>query len=200
MSKPDKTSDQAEEPPRARRKPKPKQVVTENEIQTELAKVRETIRHKMNVLDACILLGERLIEGGEIDLGRQLIANGYDHDISKFAGIEHDFLSKYDGEDKSNIKLAAEHHNRTNKHHPEFWDPKDGIKRMPRLYLAELVCDWKARSGEMGLGLVDWIEGDAKRRFNFTKRDAVYIEIMGFVNLLLNKTFEPLPTDERGGE
>jgi hypothetical protein len=184
----------ANEVPKSKRK---QAVPNEETILKSLEKVREVIRHKTNVLDACILLGERLIENGEIDLGRQLIAHGYEHDCSKFNGIEYDYLSKFElvsKDDETKLGLAVGHHNRTNKHHPEFWGPaKDGsIKKMSRVFIAEMVCDWKARSGEMGLGLVDWVEKEAKKRFAFTKRDSVYAEIMFFVGLLLNKKFEPI--------
>lgn len=196
--------------PRKRKKSKLLQAPTESEIQDTLEKTREVVRHKQNVLDACILLGEKLIESGETDLGRQLISHGFEHDLSKLGGIEFDFLPKYQEyinsskseEEKEarrkNVALAVDQHNRTNKHHPEWWGPTErgSIKKMPRVFLAEMVCDWKARSGEMGSDLVDFIEKVARKRFHFTKRDAVYEEIMFFVGLLLNKKFEPLPEVE----
>jgi len=39
-----------------------------------MEKIRRIARHIRNVEDNCLLLGEKLIERGEIELGRQLIA------------------------------------------------------------------------------------------------------------------------------
>ena len=70
-------------------------------------------------------------------------------------------------------------------HHPESWD---GIKNMPQVYIAEMVCDWKARSSELGTNLREWINEKATKRWGFTARDKVYRDIDRFVNLLLEAT------------
>ena len=154
-------------------------------------KIRSIARHIRNVEDNCLLLGEKLIENGEIDLGRQLIANGYVHDASKFSGIEFEFMAPGVPTEKEEarlkLKLAIHQHNSTNSHHPEFWG---SIKNMPRVALAECLCDWKARSEEFGTSLRDWIDDQATRRFDFDKDDKVYKEIMEFVDLLCPKPFE----------
>lgn len=154
-------------------------------------KIRSLTRHIRNVEDNCLLLGERLIEKGEISLGKQLIANGYVHDASKFYGIEFEYLSTGDASKEENaklkLKLAVQHHNCTNSHHPEFWGD---IKNMPRVSVAEMVSDWKARSEEFGTSLKNWIEEDATKRYNFNSNDDVYKEIMEFTDLLCNKPFE----------
>ena len=107
-----------------------------------MAKIRSITRHIRNVEDNCFLLGEKLILNGEVDLGKQLIANGYVHDSSKFSGIEFEFLSLNNPQEentKLKMKLAIHQHQTTNPHHPEFWS--GGIKDMPDVYLAEFVCD-----------------------------------------------------------
>lgn len=43
------------------------------QINQDIGKVRAMLRHIRNVHENCLLLGERLIERGEIDLGRRLI-------------------------------------------------------------------------------------------------------------------------------
>lgn len=63
------------------------------DAEATMEKIRAVARHIRNVEDNCFLLGEKLILGGEIDLGKQLIANGYVHDASKFTGIEFEYLS-----------------------------------------------------------------------------------------------------------
>lgn len=158
---------------------------------SESEKVREIVRHIENVQSRCLLLGLRLIENGEVMLGRRLIANGYRHDQSKLLStIEWQAFGQKDV-DKSILAMAVSNHNQTNEHHPEYWP--GGIKQMPRIFLAECVCDWAARSSEFGSSLTDWIEKDAKKKFKFSKRDKVYREIKYLVNLLLDKELKPIP-------
>jgi len=156
-----------------------------------MAKIRGITRHIRNVEDNCLLLGEKLIGLGEIDLGRKLIANGFGHDLSKFAGIEWENLApgqiaQEDGA-KLKLKMAVLHHQKTNAHHPEYWN---GIENMPRVHVAELVCDWKARSEEFGESLRDYINEKATKRWSFSKGQKVYDEIMEFVDLICDKPFE----------
>lgn len=142
--------------------------------------------HIENVQTNCKNLGEELIKVGEVDLGRKLISNGYIHDNSKFYGIEFDGLFS---EDKNILKLAVEQHNTTNKHHPEYWG---GIKNMPRLFLAEMVCDVCARASEFGTSIRDWIDEDCMKKYKFTKRDKVYKDIKYFLSFLLDEPFKPI--------
>lgn len=159
-----------------------------------LAKIRSIARHIRNVEDNCLLLGEALILQGHIELGRQLIANGYVHDSSKFSGIEFEYMSTSpnhkEDEAKLKLKLAIHHHNTTNLHHPEAWSK--GIKGMPDVYLAEFCCDVKARSEEFGTNLREWIDDEATKRFGFTPEDEVYKKITEYVNILCQKPFENL--------
>jgi hypothetical protein len=119
------------------------------------------------------------------------------HDASKFGGIEFENLSNSTSENtkeenaKLKMRMALQHHVSTNQHHAEFWN---GIKNMPSVALAECICDWKARSEQFGTSLRDWIDEQATKRFNFTKNDEVYKEIMSFVDLLCEKPFEQITT------
>lgn len=163
------------------------------EAELTLAKIRSITRHIRNVEDNCLMLGEKLILQGHIDLGKQLIANGFIHDASKFTGIEFEYLSLHNPTEentKLKLKLAIHHHNTTNLHHPEAWS--NGIKGMPSVYLAEFCCDVKARSEEFGTDLRAWINDYATKKFGFTAEDEVYKEIMTFVNLLCDKPFEQI--------
>jgi hypothetical protein len=129
-------------------------------------------------------LGTRLYERGEHDLGRNLISNGFIHDHSKFDGVEWEHLqSRYDplfGE-------AWVHHVKNNPHHPEYWSPDgDGIHKMPRLYMAEMVCDWHARATELdGGGLRWWITHQGMPKFHFDWHDEIGKQVADFVELLL---------------
>jgi hypothetical protein len=162
------------------------------EGESTMEKIRAIARHIRSVEDNCLLLGEKLISQGDIALGRQLIANGYVHDASKFFGIEFDFMSPgqptKEDEAKLKLKLAIQHHQKTNLHHPEAW--AGGIKDMPDVYLAEFVCDTKARSEEFGTDFRQWIDNEATKKYGFTTSDKVYRDLMRFVDLLCAKPFE----------
>lgn len=153
-------------------------------------KIKSVVRHVEKVQSNCLMLGEKLIDSGEIELGKQLIASGYRHDNSKFHGIEFEALTgeapTTKDDKKLKLKFAVHHHNLTNDHHPEYWN---GIKNMPRVALGEAVCDWKARSEEFGTNLREWITESATKRFGFKEDDEVGKQIMEFVNLLCEKPF-----------
>jgi hypothetical protein len=147
-------------------------------------KIEILIRHVEEVQKNCQLLGNKLIDANEFDLGRRIIANSFFHDNSKFHSLEWLHLTKPD-EDDELVGIAIQHHIATNPHHPEYWD---SIKNMPQAYLGECVCDWKARSAELGKDLKGWIESVAFKKWGFSRRDKVYRDIMRFVNLLLEPT------------
>lgn len=149
-----------------------------------LEQIQTLCRHINNVQANCQLLGERLIKNGDIEIGKQLIAVGFLHDNSKFFGIEFEYLN--DDENLEAKKLAIKNHAITNRHHPEFWG---GIHHMPKIAIAEMVCDWKARSSEFGSSLMEYITQTAMTRFGFGETDPIYGTILEFVNLLLDKPF-----------
>ena len=155
-----------------------------------MEKVRALTRHIRNVEDNCLLLGERLIMTGEIELGHHLIANGFVHDSSKFNGIEWDQLvigsPTEKEENKLKLKMAIQHHQKVNPHHSAFWG---GIKNMPDVYLCEMVADWKSRSEEFGTDLRDWIDDRATKQFGFSKEDEVYKKIMKYVDMICQPPF-----------
>jgi hypothetical protein len=156
-----------------------------------MKKIREISRHIRNVSDNCLILGEKMIERGEIDLGRNLIANGYAHDLSKFTGIEFEFMApgvKYEEENaKMKLKLAIHHHRQISPHHAEHWN---GIENMPDVFLAEMLCDLKARSEEFGTSLMDYIDNEGLKQWQITKEAPIYKKMIGYVNLLYTKPFE----------
>jgi hypothetical protein len=163
------------------------------EAERTMEKIRGITRHMRNVENNCLILGEKLIMRGEIELGHDLIANGFVHDASKFHGIEWDNMAPgtTTGEEsaKLKMKMAVNHHRKINPHHPEYWGE---IQKMPRVYIAEMVCDWKARSEEFGSSLKDYIDELATKRWGFVKDDKTYKEIISFVDLLCEKPFEQI--------
>ena len=147
--------------------------------------LESVVRHIKLVQENCLLLGKRLIEGGDEELGRMLIANGMAHDQSKFLGMEWNYLR--DDVEGDIFKLALKQHVTTNSHHPEYWG---GIGKMPDLLLAECACDWYARSSEFGTNLRDWVKNEATKKFNFTTNSHVYKRIKKFIDLLLDQPFD----------
>ena len=160
-------------------------------MKDDIKQLDDIIRHIQLVQENCIILGKRLMDEGEAFLGRMLIHNGFQHDVSKFLGSEWEHMKfvdvkKLNKEQKICLKLAISDHNQSNEHHPEFWG---SIKFMPDVYVAEMVCDWKSRSTEFGTSLEDWINEEATKRFEFDKNDEVYKKIMKFVDLLCKPPF-----------
>lgn len=153
-------------------------------------RLQALLRHIGNVRDNCELLGQRLAERGEEELGLRLVANGQVHDHSKFFGIEWQYLN--DGAwpregDDAMFQAALLQHVTTNLHHPEAWP--GGIESMDRLHLAEMCADWGARSAEQGGDLMEWVKDSATRRFGFSLCGRVYKELRGLIGLLLDKRF-----------
>ena len=163
------------------------QAKEDKEKELYLARLDSIVRHIQNVQSNALLLAERLIEqDGENELARQLVANSLEHDKSKLFGIEWDYLLS---DDKEKLKMAIEQHNRTNAHHPEHWG---SIKEMPRVFLAEMACDIKARSSEFGTDVKDWVKNEATKKYDVTPNSKAYKDLMYFLNLLLENKFKSL--------
>ncbi len=159
-------------------------VVTDD---ADIVHLKSVLRHIENVRDDCLLLGERLITKGEKALGIELIGLGGIHDYSKIKNrVEFDGLRGHLHGTPQFIE-AAKCHIHSNPHHPEYWH---GIVEMPRLYIAEMVCDWKSRSSEFGNDLRWWIKEKATGKFEFATTGRVYKEIKYFVDILLDPAFK----------
>jgi hypothetical protein len=144
------------------------------------------VRHIRLVQEACLILGKKLIAQNRCQLGRILIANGFVHDASKFFGIEWEYLHAGKDVPKDMLELAVKQHTATNSHHSEFWG---GFQCMPEIAIAELTCDWYARSQEFGTGLRDWIQNKAIDKFQIDTTAQQYKWLMEFVDLLLDNQF-----------
>jgi hypothetical protein len=144
------------------------------------------VRHIVRVREACLLLGKRLMSRGRQHFGRLLVARGMVHDASKFYGIEWDYLHSGLDVPEEGKQLAIEHHRRTNMHHPEYWG---GVENMPEIAVAEMVCDWYARSQEFGTDLREWIRREAVPRYNLAVGGTQYGWVENFVELILEKPF-----------
>ena len=155
--------------------------------ETKVQKLDTIIRHKKDVLEICILMSERLIaeDARNADFSRRLIASAFAHDNSKLiVTLEWNHLTNADESDDM-LDIAIKEHAENNNHHPEFWG---SIKDMPDLNLCECICDWFARSNELGTDFFEWISKKATVRWQFSKRDKVYKKIMRYANLLVTKS------------
>ncbi len=148
-------------------------------------KIETVLNHIQNVQRNCYKLGLKLIKLGEIEMGRNLIANGQIHDNSKFKGIEFDHLFYGD----PILSDVIKHHSSTNPHHPECWEK---IQSMPEIYLIEFVADVTARSSEFGSDIRVWIKEKATKKFNFSIDDEVGKKIIYYLDMLLDKPFNTL--------
>lgn len=155
----------------------------EKEIEVVLDKMEAIGEHIRNVQNNCWKLGRKLIACGKVHLGRNLIKNGQTHDNSKFIGIE--FQHLFPGSTILNDVVA--HHSSANAHHPEHWG---GIKNMPPVYIAEMVCDCCSRSAEMGTNIREWFSTSATEKYRFSMDDETGEKITYFLNLLLTPPFK----------
>ncbi len=142
------------------------------------------IRHIELVRQATTLLGKRLIAQGRQEFGRILIARGFVHDASKFHGIEWDYLHAGKDVPVDKLELAIKQHTRTNDHHPEF---HGGFENMGEIDIAEMACDWYARSMEFGTGLREWIKNTAVEKYRLSGDN--YKKLDNFIDLLLEDSF-----------
>lgn len=148
------------------------------------------VRHIDMVRQIGFLLGKRLMKKGRKDFGRLLIGKCYQHDASKFHGIEWKYLHAGSDISKDDLEKAVKQHVETNSHHPEYWG---GVQNMPEIAVAEMVCDWYARSQEFGTGLREWIKDVAIEKFNIDTRSDQYVWITRFVDILLEDSFLKVP-------
>jgi hypothetical protein len=155
-----------------------------NNLMEAQEKIETVLSHIQNVQKNCYKLGLRLIKAGQIEMGRNLIANGQIHDNSKFKGIEFDHLFFGD----PILSDVIKHHSSTNPHHPEYWG--DTLHKMPDIYIAEFVCDTASRSAEFGTDIRDWLSKVATDKYKFHIDDETGKKVMYFLNMLLEQPFK----------
>lgn len=153
---------------------------------TDIEHIDYLLAHIAHVRENCIKLGKAMILRGMFHEGVQLIANGHTHDLDKFFGIQWELMRK-DASLSKELSLAVKEHNHTAKHHPESFG---SIHKMDTVALAECICDWKSRSSEFGTSLLGYIDGDAMKRFGFTKDDPIYKKIIEFHDMLCERPFQ----------
>lgn len=143
-------------------------------------------RHIDLVRSLGLLMGKRLMARGKKDFGVKIISRCYRHDLSKFSGIEWKYLHAGKDVPKELLDEAIWHHANTNDHHPEF---SGGINQMCEPQVCEMIVDWTARCQERGVGVRDWIENCAIKKFSIDKSWVQYQWMMEFVDILLEDDF-----------
>ncbi len=158
------------------------------QVTEALERLDGLVRHVENVKGNCLILGRKLVEQGEINLGKEVAARGCRHDNTKFFGLEWERLHKETA--KTKLEAAILQHNTSpyNDHHPEAW--VGGIEEMSRAAIGEMVCDWSARATEFATSLREWVDEGAAQRYGYKKGDKVYRTIMEFVDMLCDKPFK----------
>jgi hypothetical protein len=146
----------------------------------------DLLRHKEKVKDAAILLGKRLMERGKSELGKQIIVRGFTHDVSKFHGLEWEFLHAGNDVEPDDLALAMKQHQCFNPHHPEYWG---GMENMDQVSVGELCCDWLARSQERGTALREWIKEHGNGRFHLEECAQQKVWMTEFIDILLEDAF-----------
>lgn len=157
--------------------------------------LQRTLDHKRLVRNACFKVAESANSLGISE--KELRACGFTHDDLKFLPPEHEPYVDLTWRKKEGIKEitpeiaeATLHHIKNSKHHPEYWtstkislnkDERDKLNqcvdasKMPKLYLAEMVCDWHAMGQECGNTAREWFNKQRNVRWCFSKEQEDFI-------------------------
>ncbi len=142
--------------------------------------------HIRRVQENARSLASVLIGDGRSEFARVLLAKASVHDASKWHGIEWQFLHQGPDVDPVGLRAAIEQHQKTNDHHPEYWG---GFENMPEICIAEMVCDWLARSQEFATDMRDWVKRVAAEKHSFHKSPAQAAKVWAFIEMLLPVKF-----------
>lgn len=152
-------------------------------------KLDTIIRHCENVRNNCQILGEELLKKNEEEFAIKIISNGRIHDISKFNGIEFQYLNSESKEKTPELfEVAFEQHVQNNPHHPEYYT--GGINDMPEVYLAEMTVDWIARSTEFSTDFFEWVKEKATEKYKFTTCGRIFKTIKKYAELIITPKFK----------
>ena len=157
------------------------------EVLSNLKKITKLRQHIDNVIAGAWRISQICIENGKEEFGRNIIANAYIHDQSKFRGFEWDMLACPETDNKDLRFLAIKSHREINKHHPEHWG---GVDMMPEIYLAEMVCDTYARSVEMGTNLREWWKDVGIEKYGLSKNGKSWKLIKKYIDMILDEEFK----------
>lgn len=158
-----------------------------SEVLNNLKKLSKLREHIDNVINGAWRIAQKCIENGDEEFARNLMANAYAHDQSKFRGFEWDMIGCAETDDKDMRLLAIRSHQKVNKHHPEYWN---GVDNMPEIDLAEMVCDTYARSVEMGTNLREWWKNCGIEKYGIPKNGKSWKLIKKYIDMILDEEFK----------
>lgn len=146
--------------------------------------------HKKYLIDSCCKLAVHYLNENNEDFALKLMKRAFVHDISKLSEFEFHAADAFDSFKENSKKreysfsenemIFLQEHWKNNKHHPEHWND---IRLMEDIDIAEMVCDWHARSVEFSDDLMSYIKYRQETRFAFP--EDIYIKIINFANILL---------------
>jgi hypothetical protein len=139
--------------------------------------ISDTLQHKKFVLLSCAKLAQFLFDNGKKEFAFELMERSYIHDISKLNKDEFYGMATFATDveamkNKSVTKpsdekmLAISLHWSRNTHHPEFHKQ---IEDMSIMDIAEMCCDWHARSVQFKTNLLEWVNDKLQPRFQFSE-------------------------------
>ncbi len=82
----------------------------------------------------------------------------------------------------SQMKVATDHHNQKNRHHPEHFE--NGIRGMNLIDLVEMLCDWKAATKRNK-------DGDIKKSIEILQQRFNYSDDLKAILLNTAELFDP---------
>lgn len=148
--------------------------------------LQRVLRHISHVRDFCELLGMRLIERGDHFLGVEVVKRGLVHDNTKLYGVEFEFLRPDKMKSHPDLfNMALKNHWSNWDHHPEHFG-ENGITQLSDAALCEMVCDWAARSSELGTDIREWVANEATKKYGFTMKQKIGRSITTYLNLLFD--------------
>jgi len=106
------------------------------------------------------------------------------HDMSKFNPVEFINYAKYykiSKDNKDNFLKGWMHHQKRNKHHPEYWttvgifDWSNGSVPMPVVYVREWIADLQGASKEYtgSFDMNEWLKENIKR-YDYCHQDTLF--------------------------
>lgn len=97
----------------------------------------ETVRNYLNLIIKDLMIRQEDHDQSKLQEPELSIFNEY---TPKLRGVT--YGSDEYKENMKEMKVAIDHHNQINSHHPEYY--KNGVGGMCLIDLIEMLCDWKA--------------------------------------------------------
>ena len=138
--------------------------------------IQDTLLHKSLVLQEANKLFIWLCKNGKRNVAEKLAKAALIHDDSKLSKLECSSMAKIKAKVKpeedsmkdpnvlpnDDIIEILENHWKNNRHHPEHFPNVNDMKEHD---IAEMVCDWSARSIQYGTNLMEFAKTRLENRF-----------------------------------